>query len=69
MLDAGVMVSDADSGGKLTGATVTIGNGLTIGTGLLPGDVLSFNNGTNTETFAADGKTITGSYNCSHRRC
>jgi large repetitive protein len=58
-LDSGLLVSDADSSGKLTGATVTIGGGLQ------SGDVLSFNSGTNTETFAGDGKTITGSYNSS----
>jgi hypothetical protein len=64
-LDSGLLVGDADSGDELTGATVTIGNGQTIGTGLLSGDVLSFNNGTNTETFAGDGATITGSYDSS----
>jgi hypothetical protein len=56
-LDSGLQVSDADSGGKLTGATVTIGNGRQ------SGDVLSFNGSTNSETFASDGATITGSYN------
>ncbi len=54
-LDAGIVVSDVSTG-SLAGATVTVGAAT-----LQPGDVLSFNNGTNTETFG-DGDTITGSY-------
>jgi large repetitive protein len=55
-LDRGLTVSAPDSGGNLTGATVKIGSGLQ------SGDVLSFNNGTNTETLA-DGKTISANFN------
>ena len=44
------------STGSLAGATVTIG-----AANLQPGDVLGFNNGTDTETFG-DNDTITGSY-------
>jgi Domain of unknown function (DUF4347)/Bacterial Ig domain/Cadherin-like domain/SdrD B-like domain/Bacterial Ig-like domain len=54
-LDSGITVSDSEST-TLTQATVTIA------AGLQPGDVLSFNNGTTTETFA-DNDTITAGYN------
>ena len=53
-LDSGIAVSDPDSA-TLASATVTIG------TGAQPGDLLSFNNGTNTETFG-DSHTIAASY-------
>ena len=54
-LDAGITVSDVSTG-SLASATVTIG-----AANLQPGDVLSFNNATDTETFV-DGDTISGSY-------
>ena len=54
-VDSGLNVSDIDSGGNLTGATVTLsGGGLST-------DLLSFNNGSNTETFS-DGDKITAVY-------
>ncbi len=55
-LDAGIAVSDVSTG-SLAGATVTIG-----AANLQPGDLLSFNNGTDTETFG-DNDIIIGSYN------
>jgi hypothetical protein len=54
-LDGALTVNDISSA-TLASATVSIGSGLQ------SGDVLSFNNGTNTETFAGDGKTITASF-------
>jgi hypothetical protein len=51
-LDPGVQVSNEET---LASATLQITNGW------LPGDVLAFHGGTNTETFT-DGDTITGSY-------
>jgi hypothetical protein len=55
LVDAGLTATDADSNAIVT-ATVKITGGL------LSGDVLAFNNGTNTQTFG-DGSTIVGSYN------
>jgi len=54
-LDSGLTVS-APNGSHLTGATVAITSGLQ------SSDVLSFNNGTDTETFS-DGSTITATFN------
>ena len=51
-LDGTLTVSDPDSGGNLTGATVSIG------TGFITGDTLNFTN----------QNGITGSYDAAHRR-
>jgi trimeric autotransporter adhesin len=55
VLDSGITLSDVDSGGNLTGATVTIAPA-----NLLAGDVLSFDNGAASEAFGGD--TINASY-------
>ncbi|WP_246785212.1 DUF4347 domain-containing protein [Bradyrhizobium sp. S69] len=57
VLDSGITLSDVDSGGNLTGATVTIAPA-----NLQAGDVLSFDNGAASEKFLGDGDTITAAY-------
>ena len=59
-IDGTLALTAPDSSGELTGATVTIASGL-VNTAN-DQDVLSFNNGFNTEFFAGDNATITASY-------
>ena len=56
VVDATVTAADGDVSHPITTATVTISSGK------VNGDTLSFNGGTNSESFV-DGSTITGTYN------